>query len=447
MFPRILENFASFRRIPLKVVLITALASYVLQIGAIIQGQPLYIIVLFTLVPWVPVLFFEVLWKYEHYGWMAVFVIVAMLQIGHLGEHITQVVQLQLLPGTLACPPPVDTGANVERAVRAGLRSPTEGATGLSSQWVNLPNEQGLPALDANGNPIRGPAACGILGQLDLELVHLVWELLGWFATLWLVAKYSRNLWLWIAVAFLSVHAVEHLFISWLFFFDKNFVFEVTRQLWATTAEGNIVTAHPVGQEVVLANFYEAGGKNGIFGAGGLVSTLLGVEGLPGRAVLHLGYNTLITVPTVIGFVVQVRHVYDIYLAKALPGLSEEQLVQTTPKLENVRVPAGGIVIRQGDMADRFYIVVRGELEVVLERPEGEQVIDRRVPGEFFGEIGLMQNSRRTATVRALSDVELIALDRGTFSELMDGAETSRSVVDQLMRSRLTRIDEATTPV
>ena len=63
MFSKVFERFVSFRRIPMKVVVITALASYVLQLGAILQGQPLFIIVLFTLLPWIPLAFVEGLWK------------------------------------------------------------------------------------------------------------------------------------------------------------------------------------------------------------------------------------------------------------------------------------------------------------------------------------------------------------------------------------------------
>ncbi len=48
------ERFVSFRRIPLKAVIVTALASWALQIYAILEGQPLYIIVLYTLLPWLP---------------------------------------------------------------------------------------------------------------------------------------------------------------------------------------------------------------------------------------------------------------------------------------------------------------------------------------------------------------------------------------------------------
>src|SRR5919199_1144374 len=135
-FTTIFERFVSFRRVPMRIVVITALASYVLQLGAILQGQPLFIIALYTLVPWIPAFLFEGLWKFEHYNWVAVFAIVAALQVGHLGEHTFQVVQLSVLNGTSACPPPVDSPANAERAVQMGLRPANVEATGRSSSTI-----------------------------------------------------------------------------------------------------------------------------------------------------------------------------------------------------------------------------------------------------------------------------------------------------------------------
>jgi hypothetical protein len=120
-FTTIFERFVSFRRVPMRIVVITALTSYVLQVGAIVQGQPLFIIALYTLIPWIPAFLFEGLWKFEHYNWVAVFAIVAALQVGHLGEHAFQVSQLYLLNGVLECPFPRDNAANAQRAIDAGL--------------------------------------------------------------------------------------------------------------------------------------------------------------------------------------------------------------------------------------------------------------------------------------------------------------------------------------
>ena len=167
-FARVLENFISFKRVPLKVVLITALASYMLQLGMIIQGQPLYIIVLFTLLPWIPVLMFESIWKIQHYHWIAFFAVITALQLGHLGEHVLQVTQLGVMNGTLACPPPVDNPTNAQNAIDNGLRLADDGPTLISSSLVIVPGSDGLPLTDACGDVVTGPPACGVFNRREL---------------------------------------------------------------------------------------------------------------------------------------------------------------------------------------------------------------------------------------------------------------------------------------
>lgn len=413
-------RFVSLRRVPLKVVVITALASWALQIYAILEGQPLWFIVVLTLLPWLPLILFEGLWKFQHYHWIAVFAVVTALQVGHMAEHTVQVVQLGVLNGTLACPPP-------------------ETATGNFATQAIIPDANGQPALDANGNEIVGPTACGVIGVFDFETVHLIWDTLVWVGALWLLTKFPRNFWLWIAMIAASVHEVEHLFLGYIFFVETGTPYGYPRQMWETFVNGNIVTARPVGIETTPATFYDAGGKAGILGRNGMVESLIGSRDafLP-RPYLHFGYNMLVVIPTVIAFFVQARKVYDQHLAKALPQLSEDQLIQTTPRLERLTYEPGSVIVRQGDPADRFYILTKGQVEVLREQPDGQEIVVSRLgAGQYFGEIGLLHGGKRVATVRAADDVEVMALDRNTFGDLMEESELSRGEVDRLVRQRV----------
>ena len=438
-FAKIVENFLSFKRVPMKVVVITALTSYVLQLGMILQNQPLYIIALYTLLPWIPILLFESIWKIEHYHWIAIFGVITALQVGHLAEHLTQVGALAVVDGTLACPPPVDTDVFAQRAIDAGLRDPEVGPTGLSSSIIIAPAPDGTAKMNADGTPISGPPACGIFGQLDLEIVHLIWDILGWVLTLMLLRHFPHSKWLWLAVFWSSVHTVEHLFISYTFFFDPEMVYQGAHQIWATIADGSIVTAYPLGKEAAIVNFYEVAGKFGIAAKNGLLGTFIpGLNDvLPTRPWLHFFYNSLITIPTVIAFVLELRKLYDSYLAEALPRLSKNQLVQATPKLEPMHFKAGEVIIKQGDIADSFYIISKGEVEVVHEEPDGsEHHLANLHHGQYFGEIGILHGSERIATVRAIDNVEVMKLDRHTFLGLVDNSELTHQDVEQVMRQR-----------
>ena len=106
-FTKIISRFFSFEAISVRTVALTALISYVLQINAIISGEPLYLIALYTLLPWLPIAFYEGIWKVKNYAAVAFLGLFTVMQIGHFAEHLVQVIQIDLANGTVACPPPV----------------------------------------------------------------------------------------------------------------------------------------------------------------------------------------------------------------------------------------------------------------------------------------------------------------------------------------------------
>jgi hypothetical protein len=92
-------------------------------------------------------------------------------------------------------------------------------------------------------------------------------------------------------------------------------------------------------------------------------------------------------------------------------SLEERQLEVLVDAMSSVRVHAGDRVICQGDAGDMFYVVHSGEFEVLV----GPRKVMDVVNGGSFGELALMYGSPRAATVRAVSDGNLWALDRATF--------------------------------
>jgi CRP-like cAMP-binding protein len=94
------------------------------------------------------------------------------------------------------------------------------------------------------------------------------------------------------------------------------------------------------------------------------------------------------------------------------------------PLKGTMRFQAGDVVIRQGDEPDRFYIIANGEVDVMRHTAEGADVhLATLGRGEIFGEIGLLEETRRTADVRAHSDVEVLALDWRDFKDLLDASD------------------------
>jgi sulfate-transporting ATPase len=103
------------------------------------------------------------------------------------------------------------------------------------------------------------------------------------------------------------------------------------------------------------------------------------------------------------------------YVAKALSTLSVDQLGYVMQQLEARTYTPGAPIISQGEPADQFYIITRGQVEILLHHPDGQAIVVMRLSaGQYFGEIGLLRGGARTASVRAAGEasVEVVALDR-----------------------------------
>jgi len=73
------------REVQFRAVVITALASYLAQLMGILLHWPLWAIALATILPWVPLFSMKVLWTSKHYGFMALYLVIMILQAGHVG--------------------------------------------------------------------------------------------------------------------------------------------------------------------------------------------------------------------------------------------------------------------------------------------------------------------------------------------------------------------------
>ena len=113
-----------------------------------------------------------------------------------------------------------------------------------------------------------------------------------------------------------------------------------------------------------------------------------------------------------------------------LAVLPEPVLESLVSAVERVAVAAGDPVITRGDEGDRFYVVASGSVEV----QEAHVTLGR---GESFGEIALLRDVPRTATVVAVEPTELLALDRDTFIAAVTGHSPSREAAESVVATRL----------
>lgn len=125
----------------------------------------------------------------------------------------------------------------------------------------------------------------------------------------------------------------------------------------------------------------------------------------------------------------------------ALPSLDQKQLVKLSSRLDAVHYPPGAVIFRQGDPSDKFYIIINGEVEVVLEHSGGQEIVSATMaPGQYFGELGLLNNQPRSATIRVTraGEAALMALDREVFLQLMADSEKTYVEMEKMMRQRRT---------
>ena len=131
--------------------------------------------------------------------------------------------------------------------------------------------------------------------------------------------------------------------------------------------------------------------------------------------------------------------VIDEYLARALPALSEAQLIWATHQLETRGYAPGQTIIREGEPADNFYVITRGQIEVVLRQPNGSEIVVTSMGvGQYFGEIELLHGSANIATIRAgATGVEVIVLDHDEFSRLVAESPTTQATIDRVAHQRV----------
>ncbi|HEU5045602.1 MAG TPA: MFS transporter [Nocardioidaceae bacterium] len=124
-------------------------------------------------------------------------------------------------------------------------------------------------------------------------------------------------------------------------------------------------------------------------------------------------------------------------LLRAIPmfaPLAPPVLEALANQLVQVPVTAGDVVLREGEDSDRFYVIESGLVEVT----QNGAALRQEGPGDFFGEIGLLRDVPRTATITAAEHTTLLALEREAFLAAVTGQRESRLAADEVITRRLT---------
>ena len=126
----------------------------------------------------------------------------------------------------------------------------------------------------------------------------------------------------------------------------------------------------------------------------------------------------------------ELRILSSVPIFAPLPGGSLEHLAA---RLVPLRLEPGTVIVREGDAGDRFYIVAEGEVDVT----QAGAALTALGPGGYFGEIALLRDVARTATVTSRTPVVLYALDRDDFLAAVTGHPQSAEAAETVMAARL----------
>lgn len=142
-----------------------------------------------------------------------------------------------------------------------------------------------------------------------------------------------------------------------------------------------------------------------------------------------LTHRRLLEIDSAVAPAPQLTMVEDVTLFAPLSLVTKERIAA---QLVRVDVAAGDIVIRAGDYGDRFYIVDTGELTINV----GTRMVPAG-PGDFFGEIALLSDVPRTATVQASTHARLYTLDRDHFLAAVTGHQQAHTTAQSVAAARL----------
>ena len=159
-----------------------------------------------------------------------------------------------------------------------------------------------------------------------------------------------------------------------------------------------------------------------------------------GKTIILVTHDASITKRTQRTLIISDGEIINEAVAHALPMLNHTQMLDVTHHLKHMEISSGDTIIQKGQHIDDFFIVVRGQVEIVLAGLRRHEAAPQHLgAGEFFGEVELIRGSDSIADVRATSDgpVELVTLSHKDFSEMLASSPATEESLSQIAQSRL----------
>jgi ABC-type lipoprotein export system ATPase subunit len=159
-----------------------------------------------------------------------------------------------------------------------------------------------------------------------------------------------------------------------------------------------------------------------------------------GKTVVMVTHDPSLTSRTTRNIIIADGELINETVAKSLPGLRHRHMMEFSKIAETQTHPAKTTIISRDEHVENFFMIHKGEVEVVLQdRKQNETIISRLGAGEFFGEIELMRGGKSIANVRASEKgpVELLTIKREDFKRVMDQSPITAEAVGRIVQERV----------
>jgi putative peptide zinc metalloprotease protein len=134
------------------------------------------------------------------------------------------------------------------------------------------------------------------------------------------------------------------------------------------------------------------------------------------------------------------KSIEKIRLLRQIPlftDMDAQQLQLIAAHLTEENASPGATIIKQGEVGDKFYIIKSGQVQVIVSSEKGEQPVNERGPGQFVGEMALLLQKPRLATVRAMEPTSLLVLNKADFDQLVATQLYGSKLLEQEMSRRM----------
>ncbi len=159
-----------------------------------------------------------------------------------------------------------------------------------------------------------------------------------------------------------------------------------------------------------------------------------------GKTVVMVTHDSSLTARTNRNIIISDGELIDETVAQALPLLKHGQMLAVTKKARHQIFQPGQAILQLDIHVDSFFMIVRGEVEIVLQEGNSQELLVTRLkPGQFFGEVELMRGGRSIASVRAAMDgeVELLRLQHDDFISMLKESPLTEENLGRIAQHRL----------